>query len=1375
MAINARLVELLVRWEDLRAQGRDASPEELCAGCPDLARELERRIGGLNAFDARFGPEGPPAHNHFTGQGLFDTLGRQRPRGQLASEVPEAEPVANRWQILSELGRGSMGIVYLARDLQRDTLVALKTMQRGDPAALIRFKQEFRALAGLVHPNLAALYDLVSDGDGWYFTMELVDGVDFLTYVRSAVDPPYADAVGRKAMCGQRPLAAGPAAGEVDRGFVPEDRTEDPPATSVVGSAGAGDRVRSLTGVVLSPSQLNRLRASLGQLAEGLTALHEAGRVHRDLKPSNVLVTGQGRVVILDFGLAAELDPAGLHKSSESHVLGTVAYMAPEQAASLPVSPASDWYSVGVMIYEALTGLLPFLGRPLEVLTGKQRSEPRPPRESVPDVPDDLNTLCVDLLRKDPGARPSGREIRRRLGSQPGGSGHNSPPPAAQWPRTDLIGRAHHLQCLDDAFTAVRRGETIALFVHGCSGAGKTVLVQSFLARLVERNEAVVLTGRCYEQESVPYKALDSLVDALGRYLRRLPPPDVQALLPRDVLPLTRVFPVLRRVEAVAATLRRTPEIPDPQELRRRAFAALRELLARLGDRRPVLVLAIDDLQWGDADSAALLSDLVRPPQPPVLLLLGCYRDEDAATSPFLRALVKPREREDAAVDRRELAVGALTEAEARDLALLLLGRDDPAAAARAGVIARESGGNPFFVAELVHHCRVGDGHAGRSSEAEITLEEVLWGRIRRLPDGARRLLEAIAVSGRPLRQASACRTAGLGADGLASLSLLRTNHLVRSTGPCNFDDIETYHDRIRETVIKHLTPEVLSTWHHDLARELEDAGGVDPETLAVHFESAGETAKAGRYYEEAAAAAAEALAFDRAAKLYRLALEFRPGDDAEAPKLRSRLGDALADAGRGPEAAAEYLQAAVGATVAEALEFRRRAALQYLSSGHVDEGLETLSTVLDTAGLKLPDTPRRALLSVWFQRLRVRWRGLGFRLRDSSQVSAEQLIHVDICWVVGAGLSMIDPIRGAVFQTRNLLLALRAGEAYRIVRALAIEAAHLAMTEDRGQARAERFLQAADTLAREVAHHYARGVVLMAKGIVEYSKGHWRSARTLFGRAEEIFRGHCTGVAWELDTTQFLSLWALDYMGELAELSRCWPILVKESQERGDRYAVTNLCNHLLVMIRLAADDPEGAEEELQRALGQWSHRGFHVQHCLGLAARAEVRLYQGDDSAWELLTGHWRELEDSLLLHVRVIRVFMWHLRSRAALLTAARAKDPRPFWRAAERDARRLERERLPWAEAHARLIRGGVAAARGDRSTAEIEFAAAAARYEGIDMHLYAVAARSRRGQILGGSEGRALTEDADSWMIRQEIRNPARMVSLATPGFPSLDS
>ena len=372
------------------------------------------------------------------------------------------------------------------------------------------------------------------------------------------------------------------------------------------------------------------------------------------------MVARDGRVVLMDFGLVASLGRDGQGQSTEGNVVGTVAYMAPEQAAGARVTPASDWYSVGVILYEVLTSRFPFLGGALQVLIDKQKFEPPPPRELVPDVPDDLNALCVDLLRRDPQARPTEREVLNRLGATPvdrgGVPGAESSSHAGGLP---FVGRAAQRAALREAFEATTQGRTVVVFVSGRSGVGKSALVQHALDDLAARCDAVVLAGRCYERESVPYKALDSLIDELSRYLRHLPGHEAEALLPRDVAPLARVFPVLRRVEAVALTPRRGAETPDPQELRRRAYAALRELLARLGDRRP-LVLAIDDLQWGDSDSLAVLTELLRPPDPPVMLLVASYRSEDVAEDAPLRAALVG-----AGIDHREVAVDPLSRSEA--------------------------------------------------------------------------------------------------------------------------------------------------------------------------------------------------------------------------------------------------------------------------------------------------------------------------------------------------------------------------------------------------------------------------------------------------------------------------------------------------------------------------------------------------------------------------------------------------------------------------------------------------------------------------------------------------------------------------------------
>ncbi len=174
-------------------------------------------------------------------------------------------------------------------------------------------------------------------------------------------------------------------------------------------------------------------------------------------------------------------------------------------------------------------------------------------------------------------------------------------------------------------------------------------------------------------------------------------------------------------------------------------------------------MLAIDDLQWGDVDSANLISELLRPPDPPLLLLLGCYRSEYAATSPCLRVLLTPAESEMGHIDCRELIVEPLAPPEARSLALTLLGRGDAVASFAADTVAHESRGNPYFIYELVRHVQAGVELTEHSSSAEeATLDQVLWTRVKRLPEAAYRLLEVVAVAGQPLEQADAYRAAQL-------------------------------------------------------------------------------------------------------------------------------------------------------------------------------------------------------------------------------------------------------------------------------------------------------------------------------------------------------------------------------------------------------------------------------------------------------------------------------------------------------------------------------------------------------------------------------------------------------------------------------------
>jgi len=1107
-----------------------------------------------------------------------------------------------------------------------------------------------------------------------------------------------------------------------------------------------------------------RLRSAIRQLAAGVCALHQYGKLHCDLKPQNVLVDANGRVLILDFGLVADASTAGA--VGAGMVFGTPEFMAPEQAAGSGVSPASDWYSVGVMLYEALTGALPIPGSGSSILRDKQTLEPAPASRLRPNAPADLCDLATALLQRNPILRPTGVQVLRRLGVAPEESVR-----AAALDRAPFIGRENDLAVLRQALSDAWRGRLTTVLVSGPSGVGKSALVRRFLDEVREQNTHVVLEGRCFERESVPYKALDSLVDNLKRWLLDLSPGQRKALLPADFAALTRLFPVLEDL----AGQRDLVAIPNAAELRLRGFQALREMLARLAARQPVILL-IDDLQWGDLDSAALLNDLLCDPDPLAILFVACYRSDEADTSPLLRQLLRARG-PGASGHRVELPVQDLDYTTARDLALSLLGRHRSASTALAGQIARESGGNPLFLGELVKYSQV-EARMEANAPADsgsITLDELVRRLLERLPDDARRLLEVIALAGQPIDLTIAKAAARLEIGAYMELAQLRRHRLVRTRLTEASEEIEPYHDRIRQGAERSLAPERLRECHYRLATAWESCGPSDPRFLAVHFREAGAADKAFTYSIRAANDAVAALAFDNAAQFFRFALEFAPDSGAQRESLQVQLGDALSNAGRGAEGAQAYLTAAGGRRDANTLELRRRAAAQFLMAGRIQEGLALTEDVLKVVGMKVPRSPWQALLSFFVRRLWLRVRGLKFRERQASEISGGDLLRFDICASLVQGLAMVDPIRAHPFYVRGLLLAFESGEPSRMSAALCSEAAYFALRGGRKKERVERILGAAQELAERSRSPNAVGLVALAKGMAAFLQGQWKTAVERMTSAETILRERCTGVAWEVATAHMMGSVSLFLMGELKELKHRLPRIIKDAETRGDLFEVTDLRTRLAHTICLADDNPERAHQEIRAAVAEWRRQEFDLQHWWAWIGSVETDLYAGQPlDAWTRIEADWPKLRWSFLTRVQYVYIESLHHRARAALALAADGStgvpQRRELLRRAERDARRMERENIPWSIALAALLRAGIAARRGAGEESLKLLEGAEQRLAAADMALYAMAARHTRGRLIGRERGRELSASAEEWMRGQEIRNPERMAAMLAPGF-----
>ncbi len=1295
-----------------------------------------------------------------------------------ATQTQGASPVAaeplefagtDRFEVTRQLGKGGMGVVYEAFDRERGMNVALKTLLRVDPGAIYRFKQEFRALVDVAHPNLITLYELVSQGGEYFFTMELLNGVDFVSFVRGR-EHTHGDS-GRSADAGTRSLSADKSWSSRRSKAQPVAAHEESTAVlaPLVAKAAREELQPPPAPVIHTPIDWTRLRDALLQLAHGVHALHASGHQHRDIKPSNVLVQPDGRVVLLDFGVIAELG-ASRH-GGERELVGTPQYMAPEQARG-KITKASDWYAVGVVLYRVLTGALPYVGTMEAVLLQKQDEDPIRPDEIRSDLPVDLVELCVALLERDPDKRPTGDEILARLGATHHSQSLDLNVTARRRNTLQteahkaLAGRAHHLMELREAYAKSKRGQGQTVLVHGSSGMGKSALIDQFLDE-VTASGGVVLSGRCYEREQVPYKGVDAAIDALSRYLLSLEEDEAGQLAVADLLPLARVFPVLESVPMFARLERGKSAAPEPQELRRRAFAALRNLLAKIAQRGPLIVF-IDDAQWGDRDSAPLLAQLMRPPNVPPLLLLLSYRSEDAARSPLLSSLLAANSLLAPGTSVREIQVGPLSDDESRALAYNLLaseGADTDAA----WTIARESRGHPYFIHELSRYVKA----QGLTEGIELSLDMVIGKRVQGLSGQARQLLEVVAVAGQPITQLLIGRASNNNNQERATLiNQLRVAQFIRTSGIGDLDLVECYHDRIRELLVGLLPPQQLAYDHGQLAQAmLQDPEPPDPEALATHFQGAGDFASAFAYATKAADRAAAALAFDRAASLYRRALELA-SDPELRRSLNQRLGDALRNAGRGAEAAVAYLAAADGAPLEMRLVSQRMAAEQLLYTGHLDEGLRIIDDVLRTVHLSLAKTPTRALMSLLWRRFRLKVRGLRYTPRTVEQIPPTQIRIIDTCYGIGTSLAVVDVIRANAFQTLNFRLSLDAGEPYRIARSLALDAGFVSTMGVAQEPRVTALLETAKNLSAQIDNPHAAGMHLLACGISSYEMGAIRRSQEYCEAAEELLRTQCSGVPWELASARLFGSWSRYRLGDIQFLVDRVPALEREAAERGDLYgklAMTLGCPR--IAMTLVTDDPGAQKAVAEEAIASWPGDWYQVQHYWADYSLVHIELYADQpELAWLRIERVWPLLQKTLLLRVEEVLIYMSEVKARIALALALRTRTPQRYLALVEKVAKHLTRRPIPWCAAMAALLRAQVAALAGDREREYALLVEAQAGFQVSELAAYDVVTRLRIGVLAGGKVREEQFAYAAGWATTACVASLGGLTRVLAPVF-----
>jgi tetratricopeptide (TPR) repeat protein len=724
----------------------------------------------------------------------------------------------DRYQLLTELGKGGSGVVYRAHDtlLKRDVAVKVLGGASLSGEAQGRLLAEARAAASVNHPGIVAIYDAALSGETAFVVMELVEGSSL----------------------------------------------HDRPAEGWLQAARVGAEVCAV-----------------------LEHAHRNGIVHRDLKPENILFTPEGRVKLVDFGLAR---PIASRLTAEGTLVGSLHYIAPEQALGQPVDVRTDLYSLGVMLYERVAGRLPFTAEdPLALVSQHIYAPVVPPGAYVRDLPSAFNDLIVQLLAKQAIDRPvSAAEVQLRLEAIASGA---EGLPGGEVPMLDriargrLVGRQAELAAASALWRQAAAGRGQVLLVSGEPGVGKTRFVRELMAQ-AQVSGGRVLVAEAHPEGGAPYAPIVRLVRQAAATAGSLP------LAPEALAELVTLAPELRA---------RFPDVPanpvlEPLAERERLCESLSALCGGLAASAPLLVF-LDDLHWADSGTLYVVRQLARVAPRLRLLMVLTYREIELDESGALNELLYDLTREHLAT---RIKLSRLTLSETRQMLETLF--SGPVAEELSGGIFQETEGNPFFVEEV---CRA------LMQDSRLSLEDGRWRssvdiqelripqsvrlaiqiRVGKLPEAAQEILRLASVLGREfsydILRASASADEDLLIEYLELAGRAQLVSEIRPDAPgdrgrAGQSSFVFEHALIPATLRDGISSLRLQRMHRRAAAAYETLRPDDLESIGFHAAGAGDEEKARSCYLRAADHAQQLGALEDAMRFLDAALEAWPPED---------------------------------------------------------------------------------------------------------------------------------------------------------------------------------------------------------------------------------------------------------------------------------------------------------------------------------------------------------------------------------------------------------------------------------------------------------------------------------------------------------------
>ncbi|MCH2107768.1 MAG: protein kinase [Polyangiaceae bacterium] len=1109
------------------------------------------------------------------------------------------------------------------------------------------------------------------------------------------------------------------------------------------------------------------------QLAEVLDFLHSTGRVHCDVKPKNILVSDDGKLTLLDFGITLQIN----HEQTGEHRLaGTPKYMAPEVAQLQTPSEKSDAFSLGVLLFEAWTGEHPEGGKRIQA----HQKNHFDPQTLAPNLNPKIRELICGLTEPQPLQRWTMRQARELL-EEISIRELNLEHPTSFSQRHGLIneafmGREQDLARLSEAWKRQQESKAPALIqLEAASGLGKSALLNQF-SRTADR--ALILRGKCSESEVVPHKAFDGIVDGLLSYLRQLDQELCHQLVSAAAADMASLlFPEFSSLPGYEPQAPLSAHPLEMRSLRNVAYLAIGEILAKIAERQP-LILIIDDLQWGDSDSAKLIQGIFSATQPPQCLLILAHRPTTSDPSECVKALLGATSTLTQRLPCNYLPLLPLLERDSIAILDRLLERDNLSSEEKK-IIYREAKGSPLLLTEIANHVRLQHEAWEQQSAAQkqeqfgLTIHEIVQARCLNLSSELADAFSFICCAGAELPLRVLAELVELPSEKI--VSTLEDQRLTeqRKSGSA----LAPAHDAIRAAGLE-LCQDIAPRLHGRLAEALRQEKG-EAAQIARHYHLSQQPEKCLAWAEQAAHQAIQGLAFDSAAHFFQMALNGLHSTHDAFFRLQRGLAESLASAGRGAIAAPIFSELAKNASTELRVQFSRAAAEHWLNSGQVRLGTTAIAEAQRQVGLRWAKTYNEALLYLLWERFRLR-HAADAKLADlknrppPSEKIKNQLAACRAAWP----LSAISHIRASANGSRYLRLALQGGKIEDLALGYGMEAMLLATEGNSTLGKQKKCRSLMKQLLQERPRDaYLNAYILDVDAQCEYFLGNLDGSLENFAAADAGFRAYGKNVTWELNGLRMFWADALFFLGRHREQRERILNWRKDAEDRGDYYASATTSSARSLAELMCGGGVAQSFEDIAAWKKSWQSPFIGYHDISFLVNESWINTYIGNDhAAAEAMKKSRPMMRKSFLNRCQVARVQVGSVECCARLNWAAglgNNSERRRELKAMKKLGLSLIKEEVAWGQAFGYATLGTIELIERPRESALEKILLAAQIFDQLKMKSYAAACRARVGEQLGGEKGKELyslarevfeEEEHSDWLRSLDCHIPRSLAS-----------